>query len=199
MLEQATQIAFPVGYKVRLRPLTVEDAPACMSWMNNPLVTKFLKRQQLISLAEERAWIEGLAGRQDSITLGMETLGDEPKLIGSIGLHHINFQHGTAGTGTVIGLPEFWGKGYGTDAKMLLLHNAFVQMGLRKVRSSVYDFNAGSLAYARTCGYEEEGRLIQDLWKNGRLVDKVLLAVFRDQWLPLWDRYCATGSTKLAS
>lgn len=180
-------IAFPVGFKVRLRPFERKDAETLCGWMNDVRVTQFIKRDPPLSLAEEIEWIESLPKRQGHKVFGMEAL--EGKLIGSIGLHDISHRSGTATTGTIIGDPEYWGGGYGTDAKMLLLDYAFNTLNLRKIRSRVYDFNGRSLAYARKCGYKEEGRLIKDFWKNGRYVDTILLAVFRDEWLPLWDQY----------
>lgn len=195
-VQNETQIAFPVGYKVRLRPFTMDDADTLCRWMNDVRVTQFIKRDPPMTIMEEREWLENLPKRQGHKVFGMETL--EGKLIGSIGLHDTNFRSGTATTGTVIGEPDFWGGGYGTDAKMLLLDYAFNTLGLRKIRSRVYDFNGRSLAYATKCGYKEEGKLVQDLWKNGRYVDTVLLAVFRDQWLPLWEKYRLKGSLKSA-
>lgn len=186
------QIGFPFGFKVKLRLFEMDDAETLCRWMNNPQVTKFLKRNPPMSLAEEREWLEGLPKRPTHKVFGIETLADK-RLIGSIGLHDISQHSGTATTGTVIGEPEFWGGGYGTDAKMVLLDYAFNILNLRKIRSRVYDFNERSLAYAAKCGYVQEGRLIQDYWKNGVYVDTVLLAVFRERWLPLWEAYKSTS------
>lgn len=190
-------VGFPYGFKVRLRLFEMTDAETLCKWMNNPLVTQFLKRNPPLSLTEEREWLEGLPKRPNHKVFGIETLSDK-RLIGSIGLHDISQHSGTATTGTVIGEPEYWGGGYGTDAKMILLDYAFNILNLRKIRSRVYNFNERSLAYAAKCGYVEEGRLIQDYWKNGGYVDTVLLAVFRDKWLPLWDKYrnATTASSK---
>jgi RimJ/RimL family protein N-acetyltransferase len=190
-------IGFPVGFKVRLRTLEMGDAEQLCSWMNNPEVTQYLSRNTPISLAQEQQWVETLPSRKDDFVFGIETL-EGGKLIGDIGLHDVARLHGTASTGTVIGEPEFWGGGYGTDAKMLLLDFAFNFQNLRKIKSRVYDFNGRSLAYAAKCGYVEEGRLIREVWKagpdGGRYVDVVQLAVFREDWLPLWQHYRTTGT-----
>lgn len=186
--DAVNQVGFPLGHKVCLRLFEMSDAETLCKWMNDPRVTQFIKRNPPLSLAEEREWLENLPKRQNHKVFGIETLEDK-RLIGSIGLHDISQHSGTATTGTVIGEPEYWGGGYGTDAKMVLLDYAFNVLNLRKIRSRVYNFNGRSLAYAAKCGYVEEGRLIQDYWKNGGYVDTVLLAVFRDKWLPLWEQY----------
>jgi RimJ/RimL family protein N-acetyltransferase len=114
---------------------------------------------------------------------------DGDKLIGSIGLHGIDLINRNATTGTVIGEKEFWGKGYGTEAKMLLLDFAFNALDLYVIQSKVLAFNGRSLAYGKKCGYEEVGRIPGWIRKNGRRCDEVLLVVTQERWQPLWDKY----------
>jgi len=157
--------------------------------MNDPDVTEYLMRSMPIGEREEEEWLDNLHHRTQDITLAIIDV-DGKKLIGSIGLHMINWQHRNATTGTVIGEKECWGKGYGTEAKMLLLDVAFNTLDLFGVLSRVHAVNGRSLAYAKKCGYEEVGRI--PLWsrlKNGQRCDEVLLAVTQEKWRPLWERY----------
>ena len=62
-----------------------------------------------------------------------------------------------AETETELYLPEFRGKGYGTEAKHLLLEYAFDRLGLHMVYSWVSEFNARSAAALRKQGYREAG------------------------------------------
>jgi len=83
----------------------------------------------------------------------------------------------------------YWGKGYGTDAKMTLLNHAFNVLNLRKIRSEVVDYNERSLSYSLRCGYQIEGRKKAEVFRHGEYRDIVQLAVFREEWLVLWERY----------
>lgn len=184
-----SNIAFRTGHKVILRPFEIEDAPLIAPWMNDPEITQFLMRSMPVSLGEEEEWIRKQRKQKDnSVTLAIVAKQDRV-LIGSIGLHNIDWVHGRATTGTVIGDAEYHGKGYGTDAKMLLLEAAFNQLNLRKVCSTVHAFNGRSIRYGEKCGYVEEGRLKDHNFINGKYVDEVRMAVFRDNWLPLWKKY----------
>jgi RimJ/RimL family protein N-acetyltransferase len=91
----------------------------------------------------------------------------------------------------MIGEKEYWGKGYGTEAKMLLLHYAFDTLNLRKICSSVISFNERSHKYSLKCGYKEEGRRKAQLFRDGKYWDEIQLAVFRKDWLLLWKKFQA--------
>ena len=95
----------------------------------------------------------------------------------------INYVDGTAETGTVIGEKEFWGKGYGMVAKILLLRFAFLQLNLRKIYSRAVAFNGRSLRYSQKCGYKVEARLKNDRYCDGTYHDMVILSVYRKSWV----------------
>lgn len=187
-------MAIPVyrsGKYVYLRPLSKEDVPLLTQWINDPDVTQYLNRVFPASFLEEEQRVENVGkSSEHEIVLGMCLKTDE--LIGTIGLHHINWINRTAITGTLIGAEEHRGKGYGTDTKMLLLDVAFNALGLRKIASCVFSFNGRSARYSEKCGYRREGVLKQHHFHNGEYHDELILAVFRDDWLPLWEAYRAT-------
>ncbi len=110
-----------------------------------------------------------------------------------MGIHRINWKDRTATTGAVIGEKAYWGKGYGSEAKKLLLDYAFNELNLRKICSGALAFNGRSQAYSKKCGYEVEGVLKQHIFKNGEYHDLVQLAVFKEQWLPLWKKFRKRG------
>ncbi len=61
-----------------------------------------------------------------------------------MGIHRINWKDRTATTGAVIGEKAYWDKGYGSEAKMLVLDYAFNMLNLRKICSQVLAFNKRS-------------------------------------------------------
>jgi len=187
-------MAIPVyrsGNTVYLRPLSQEDVPLLTQWINDPDVTQYLNRVFPISFLEEERWVENLGkSSEHEIVLGICLKHDE--LIGTIGLHRIDWINRTAITGTLIDAEEHRSKGYGTEAKMLLLDVAFNTLGLRKIVSHVFSFNGRSARYSEKCGYKREGVLKQHHFRNGEFHDELVLAVFRDDWLPLWEAYRAS-------
>ena len=176
------------GNKVILRPLEKNDAGLLYRWINDPATNQYLATTEPKGLGFEEAWIEkNQKPDHNNIVVGICTLGGQ--LIGTMGLHHINYINRTAITGALIGEKEYLGNGFGTDAKMLLLDYAFNELDLFKVQSSVIEFNSRSAAYSKKCGYVEEGRLRGQFFRAGKRHDDIMLAVFKDQWLPLWEQY----------
>ena len=177
------------GQKVILRPLDIEkDLERCFRWVNDFEVMQFLGRPyQPIPREKERILLQKILDDESTVMFAVDTL--EGKHIGMIGLHHISHFDGTAVTGTFIGDKNFWGRGYGTDAKMLLLWYGFTVLNLRRISSRVAANNLRSLGCQLKCGYQVEGVWRKELYKNGRYHDIILLAVFRRGWLKLWRAY----------
>ncbi|MBI2984035.1 MAG: GNAT family N-acetyltransferase [Candidatus Kerfeldbacteria bacterium] len=184
----APKVVFLEGIFVNLRPPDKQrDLELVTVWINRPQVWQYLKTSTPKTREMEIEWFDGLAKHPDDIVLIIET--KDGAAIGIIGLHRINWRHGFATTGAFIGEPSYWNRGYGTDAKMMLLEYAFNTLGLRKVLSSVIAFNARSVAYSLKCGYRVIGRRRQQFFRRGRFYDEILLEVFRRQWLLAWQRY----------
>lgn len=50
--------------------------------------------------------------------------------------------------------------------------------GISKLRLRVLSSNPGAYAFYRNCGFQEEGRLIQEFYVDGRYVDDILMCCF---------------------
>lgn len=181
-------ITFRRSKRVSLRPVLRSDIPRITAWINDPEVTQYLRVYLPMMETDEEKWFEKLGERkQDNIVLVIEIYETDSikRPIGITGIHNINWKDRTAITGTMIGAKDFWGKGYGTEAKMLLLDYAFNTLNLRKMCSSVFEFNKRSLAYSLKCGYYEEGRLRRQVYVKGRYWDEIMIAVFKEDFLKL--------------
>lgn len=182
------KVVFITGKKVVLRPINkATDLEAFNRWINAPDVRKFMTGFLPIDLKQEGEWFDSLSNRKNSITLAIET--KEGELIGNIGLHGIDWASRVATTGALIGDEANRGRGYGTDAKMILLNYAFNTLNLRKVCSMAIAYNGRSLRFNAKCGYKEEGRRKAHHFKEGEYYDEVMTAVFREDWEPLWQEY----------
>lgn len=187
-MEEKKKIIFRQSKRIILRPLERGDIPLMTQWMNDPDITKYLGRSLPVSVIQEEKWLESQSQMNNDFTFGIidRTSGE---LIGNMGLHDVSWVHRRASTGAVIGNKDYWNKGYGAEAKMLLLDFAFNALNLIKVTSSVFSFNGRSLRYLEKTGYKKEGVLKSQFFKDGQYWDEVLLAVFREDWLLLWKEF----------
>ena len=189
------EVVFLKGKRIILRPINKEtDLEKCVIWTNDPEVTNFLSLVYPVDKIAEGEWFDKLSKDKNNVILAIETL--DGKFIGTMGLHGINWINRTATTGALIGEKKYWGKGYGTEAKMLVLNYAFNQLNLRRIKSEVIAYNKRSLNYSLHCGYEIEGRKKQEIYKNGRYWDLIQLGLFKNKWLKVWKKYQKTNGTK---
>ena len=189
--EQDINIVFLNGKRVVLRPLLKIDIPRLLRWTNDPEVRKYVLRYLPVMEAHEDLWFEALSKDKENIVLMIVV---DNVAIGTMGIHRINWKDGVATTGAIIGEKEYWGNGYGSEAKMILLNYAFNTLNLRKICSTVIAFNERSYHYNLKCGYLVEGRLKEHMYKDGAYWDEILMAVFKKDWLPLWEKFKETYS-----
>ncbi|MBP9819031.1 MAG: GNAT family N-acetyltransferase [Candidatus Pacebacteria bacterium] len=183
-IDTDNHVVFLRGYKTTLRPPAESDIPLLMRWINDPDVRRNLGTQMPKTEADEREFV--LNRSKSNVILIIEVDG---KPIGTMGLHNIRYPDATATTGAMIGEKSYWGKGYGTDAKMALLDYAFSTLGLRRVKSEAMVFNKRSLAYSMHCGYVVEGVKKKEVFRGGKYHDLVLLAVTPKTWRPYFKKW----------
>jgi RimJ/RimL family protein N-acetyltransferase len=194
MTERIAFIRTPVS---TLRPLMESDIPLLMKWVNDPDVREYVGMAMPQGELNEKKWLQLLAEDQvaaKNMAFMIET--PEGQAIGTMGLHRIDLKNRAATTGAMIGSREHWGKGIGSATKMHLLEYAFMELGLHRITSEVFEYNERSVRYSLRCGYKEEGRQREAIYKKGRYWDKVLLGLLKAEWQPLWEKYQQTGSLK---
>ena len=185
---------FIEGKITNLRPLSKADAPTIARWINDPKVREFVSATFPKNEQQEEEWINKLASDDKNIVFGIET--KDGKFIGLMGIHSINWLYRHCTTGAIIGEKEYWGNGYGTDAKMHLLDYIFNTLNLHKVCSTVVGYNKRSLHYSLHCGYKVEGRKREQIFKDGKYWTQIELGLLKEYWLPIWRKYQKAGKVR---
>lgn len=173
-----------IGERVYLRPLEVADG---LTFAQQEAVETetFMNRGRFItSPIQAEGWLTSLHDSQppDEIEVAVCLISDD-SLIGSVGLEDIDWVNRTAETGSWLTVPAYRGKGYGTEAKHLLLEYAFDRLGLHILISTVWEPNTRSAAALAKQGYQPAGRTKWQDIKNGRYRDMLWFDVTREEWL----------------
>lgn len=172
-----------IGKRLYLRPNERSDTHRIRLWLNDPVVSKFLNYHRLV---DEKAQEDQYERRDRSNTpkdlfLAI-VLSEGNQHIGQIGLHDIDYVHGHAVTGMVIGGAEHWGKGYAGEAKDLLLDHAFNGLRLHRVTSLVFATNTQSIKQLEKTGYVHEGTLRQQVFRAGKFHDERVYGILAEEW-----------------
>ncbi len=172
------------GDLVRLVPLDFDKHfENCWRWMTDPEVTQFLLVGDFpITRMAEKDWFEARSKglTNTDLIFAIETLDGEH--LGTSGIHDIDFRNGSGMTGSLLGDPTQWGKGYGTDAARTRARYAFDVLGLRLLRSSYIEGNERSARMQEKSGYVEIGRWPKAFWKRGSYRDEILTCLTRERW-----------------
>ncbi|HEY8736863.1 MAG TPA: GNAT family protein [Candidatus Dormibacteraeota bacterium] len=168
------------GALVTLRPPRLDEAELMVSWFDDMEITRFLLLQFPPSLAGEKEWIETMSKANDHVIWGIEREG---RLIGTTGLHQINWPNQRAGTGTVIGDKTAWHQGIASEVMALRTRYAFTQLPLRKLHSSFIDGNQASWRAQEKAGYRQVGRYREHEFRDGSWRDEILTEVLKSDWV----------------
>jgi RimJ/RimL family protein N-acetyltransferase len=171
---------FLIGTRIYLRPLEPGDAPAFVTWFNDPEVNRFLLRYNPLTLAWEEDWLNQ-ALRSEDVFLGIVRAEDD-RLIGSTGLHQFDWRCRHATFGINIGDKSQWGQGHGTEATALLLQHAFRTLNLNRVWLHVYEYNPRGIRVYEKLGFRREGTLRQHTFRDGRYWDIITMGILRGEW-----------------
>lgn len=187
------------GKQVRLRAMEASDLERVYEWINDRDVTRFLMARYPMSRSDEERWLaesSGKNGFERDVRLAIETL--DGVHIGNIGLHAVRPEDRTCELGIMIGDKSYWSNGYGTDAIVTLLRFAFHQMNLHRVALGVFPYNQRGIACYRKCGFVEEGRHRDDVYRDGRYWDVIRMGILRNEFDALHGEAVAAPVTTTA-
>jgi RimJ/RimL family protein N-acetyltransferase len=172
---------FLIGTRVYLRPLEQADASLLQPWMNDSDVTRNLRGYRPLSLRDEEAFIDSISKNEHAIGLGI-AIRETDRLIGATGLHDLDFRNRHAQFGIHIGDKNEWGKGYGSEATGLIVCYAFETVNLNRVWLHVYEDNRRGIRCYEKIGFQQEGVLRQDSYRDGRYRNTIVMGILRAEW-----------------
>lgn len=162
----------PYGYEgslVRLVPLDEEKHfENALRWINDPQVSEWLAvGDHPMTRLAEKEWFDNVSKLSThQVAFAIETLQGEH--LGFSNLFNINHRNGQAESGSMIGNPNAWGKGYGTEAARIRATYAFDVLGLRQIFSNYLEGNVRSARMQEKAGYVIWGTQPEAIWKRGR-------------------------------
>lgn len=172
------------GTKTKLREYKKDDVEIVKKYINQPEVKSLLHAgiPYLYTLEDEMKWYEEISALKDTYSFAIETIEDE-KYIGGCGINNVDWKNSVAEIGIFIGNKDYWGKGYGTDAMQVLIKFIFNEMNINKIKLQVFSFNERAIKCYKKCGFMVEGVLRQEIFRNGRYHDDIVMGLLRDDYL----------------
>lgn len=167
--------------RVRLSPLEAADGNALFRWVNDRDLRVLAAPYAPVHEAGHRAWLAGLADRDDLIVFGIR-LCENDRLIGTCQLQNISALHRSADIQIRIGEPDCRARGYGTEAIRGLVRFAFHDRQLHRLGLQVFADNMAAMRCYEKVGFVREGVQRSSVFIDGRYVDVVLMGLLQAEY-----------------
>ncbi|KIK69565.1 hypothetical protein GYMLUDRAFT_33940 [Collybiopsis luxurians FD-317 M1] len=165
---------------LRLRAVRETDFPKLLDLWNDYRVQKTLSSGYVVPKGvkfEEtlRAWAA------DALFNVIIETKDTCEWVGQMNL----FDHKQKDRQAMLGmslLPEFWGRGYATEALRFFIDHTFRELGLHRVVLGVMASNIAARKVYKKVGFVEEGVQRKANWANGEWQDAISMAILDEDW-----------------
>lgn len=177
-----------IGKRIILREYMKEDLPHMRKWVNNREITDCLSNIFLfphtLNNTEDflNYMLEGKGDQSGGFVIAHK---DSEEYIGQIDLLNIDWPNRVAVMGIVIGVQDYLGMGYGTEAIKLLQEFAFNKLNLNKLELDVRAFNLRAIKCYEKCGFVEEGKIRENFYHNGNYEDTLRMGILKKEWQAL--------------
>jgi len=164
--------------RLYLRPMSEEDAQFIVDMRNNSKILNSLFSYRMITVEEHLNWYKNNFNNDNRIDL-MVCKKDDNKLIGTVNLANIDYKNQKAEFGIMIA-ESFWNKGYAYESSQIFIDYSFNQFNLNKIYLEVLKENDAAINLYQKLGFREEGILRENIFKNGKFKDVLIMSSFRD-------------------
>jgi len=174
--------------RLTLRLMTEADVDDVYAYQSRDDVCEYLlhgprSRDEVIEMVGKYAAATRLAENDDwiepAIELGMPD--GTSRVIGHMYLNLASVENLGAEIGWTLH-PDFFGRGYATEAATATLDLAFGTLGLHRVRAELDPRNDASIALCRRLGMREEAHYVKDLMFKGDWADTGVYAILAEEW-----------------
>ncbi|MCJ7423565.1 GNAT family N-acetyltransferase [Candidatus Bathyarchaeota archaeon] len=163
------------GKTVNLRIVEKEDLPLLTEWLNNPEFSgEFMWFPQQQSRAEREKEYDNLPPDTKQFFIEKK---DGTK-IGWMG----HFLLGSLLEIFYYLLPSERGKGYGTEAAIIMVDYLFLSKDLERIQAKADPENIASCKALEKAGFKREGILRKTFFCRGKWKDDCMFSILREEW-----------------
>jgi RimJ/RimL family protein N-acetyltransferase len=181
------RVRFLIGECVYLRPIETGDLPLIRKWANDPEIRRLTGEALPMSQAGADDFLDKVRKDRDRVWF-VVVLQENDRVIGEAGLLRMFQAWRTTDLTLIIGEKDAWGKGYGTEAILLLLDYAFGYLSFHRVAIGVVGFNDRALRFYEKVGFRKEGVQRDGYYYDHAHHDFVMMSILEDEFRQLHKR-----------
>lgn len=170
------------GKKVVLR--TMEREHCRTLWehyeLEEPIPTEPVRPGH--SLEGSDKWFEEIQEQQGKSQIYLGIFSPDGNLLGDIQLSEIDLRNRTASLGAGIARRRDRGKGYCTDAALVILQFGFEHLDLYRISAVTASNNTGAIRVLEKLGFTQEGCEREAIYWSNRRWDRLLFGILRAEF-----------------
>lgn len=169
------------GKIVTLRAIEKTDLELMREMLNDPDMEALVVGWAFpVSKDQQEKWYENNINSQTNLRFIIET--SDKEAIGLATLVDIDWKNRKATHGMKLAKTDKRHKGIGTDTVMAIMKYAFNELQLNRLNGSWFEDNLPSKSMYMKCGWKEEGRLREYIYKNGKYKDLITTGILKSDY-----------------
>lgn len=167
------------GERISLEPQRLEDCELICRWFATVVVMRYTTRPFVPSVQQQEDRHRRNAEDEHGVYWRIAVEG---RTIGLAHIDEIDWMHRHGETGTLIGDPSDWGKGYAGEVVKLRTAYAFRELGLERLESQSAAENVAMHRALEKAGYRNIATRRRMYYREGRWQDDYLFELLRGEW-----------------
>lgn len=178
------------GRDILLRMARESDLNDYFTFLQDHEVNRLTGSQKEFTRDEIIDWIRKISViNNDRVDL-MIILKRTNELLGEVVLNEIDSINRSANIRIGIQGTQHRGKGYGTEAMILMLRYGFNTLNLHRIHLGVYTFNPRAIHVYEKIGFKREGLQRDALYMDGKFHDMITMAILEGEFRLLHEPLC---------
>ncbi len=182
------------GHTTALRAIEEADLPQLLAWRNRPELRRYFREYRELNSTQQRGWFETKVNGDHHTRMfaivergAVRSLGaaGEERLLGACGLCYVDWVNRTADFSIYIGADDLYiDERWAPDAAATLIRYGFDELGLNRLWSEIYAFDAPKTAFFEHLGFQLDGRHRQTHWAEGAWHDSLYFSLLASDRRP---------------
>lgn len=168
-----------------LRAIEAGDLPQLLAWRNDPQLRRYFREFRELNSTQQRQWFDSkVNGDPATRMFAIEELATG-RLLGACGLCYIDWVNRTADFSLYIGADDLYiDERLAPDAAIGLLRYGFDELGMNRLWSEIYAFDAPKTALFQRLGFTLDGRHRSTHWAEGAWHDSLYYSLLASDKQP---------------
>lgn len=172
------------GNRIYLCAIEREDLPYLMRWRNQTEFRKHFREYRELNSEMQNNWYEKkVLGDMGTIMFSIRDMKND-ELVGCCGLCYINWIHRNSDLSLYIGKNSAYidNMGYAEESCQLLFDYGFLELGLEKIWSELYEFDSKKIELYQKLGMQIDGTLRKQYFYDGKWWDSKIFSILKEEW-----------------